>query len=233
MGMQTSIPHPLFDVLDKIRSLENKAGRPEGSVKLIAVSKTYPVSVVQQVVNLGQTALGENKVQEMMSKAEEIPQAQWHLIGHLQTNKVKYIAPFVAMIHSVDSEKLLAVIQKEAQKNNRILPILLQIFISGESTKTGMTPDEAKEILMKAHEYPNILFKGLMGMAANTDNLNLIRTQFSNLRKIKEELQNSTYTNVDFTELSMGMSSDYAIAIEEGATMVRIGSAIFGARQYA
>lgn len=224
--------HPLQAVLDKIRILEKASGRMPDSVKLIAVSKTYPVEDIRKVTALGQLDLGENKVQEMVAKQNEIPEARWHLIGHLQTNKVKFIVPFVYMIHSVDSEKLLSVIQKEAQKINRSIPVLLQIFISDEPTKTGMSAEEAKQILNQASLFPNIQFKGLMGMAANTEDTEIIRKQFSYLHRLLKELKNYPAANIQLEELSMGMSSDYEIAIEEGATMVRIGSAIFGKRNY-
>jgi len=223
--------HPLLAVRDSIRNLEKKSGREPNSVKLIAVSKTYPVENIRKVIELGQLDLGENKVQELLLKQAEIPEARWHLIGHLQTNKVKFIAPFIYMIHSVDSEKLLNIIQKEASVNNRSISVLLQIFISGEVTKTGMSADEAKKILEEASLYPNIQFCGLMGMAALTEDYQLIHSQFSGLRKLLNELTSMNGGNVSLTELSMGMSSDYAIAIAEGATMVRIGSAIFGKRE--
>jgi pyridoxal phosphate enzyme (YggS family) len=223
--------HPLLAVRDSIRNLEKKSGREPNSVKLIAVSKTYPVENIRKVIELGQLDLGENKVQELLLKQAEIPEARWHLIGHLQTNKVKFIAPFIYMIHSVDSEKLLNIIQKEASVNNRSISVLLQIFISGEVTKTGMSADEAKKILEEASLYPNIQFCGLMGMAALTEDYQLIHSQFSGLRKLMKELTSMNGGNVSLTELSMGMSSDYAIAIAEGATMVRIGSAIFGKRE--
>jgi pyridoxal phosphate enzyme (YggS family) len=223
--------HPLLAVWDSIRNLEKKSGREPNSVKLIAVSKTYPVENIRKVIELGQLDLGENKVQELLLKQAEIPEARWHLIGHLQTNKVKFIAPFIYMIHSVDSEKLLNIIQKEASVNNRSISVLLQIFISGEVTKTGMSADEAKKILEEASLYPNIQFCGLMGMAALTEDYQLIHSQFSGLKKLLNELTSMNGGNVSLTELSMGMSSDYAIAIAEGATMVRIGSAIFGKRE--
>lgn len=223
--------HPLLEVQEKIRNLENLSGRVPHSVKLIAVSKTYPVEDIRKVIELGQLDLGENKVQELVPKQAEIPDARWHLIGHLQTNKVKFIAPFIYMIHSVDSEKLLQVIQKEAAVNNRSISVLLQLFISGEATKSGMSPEEARKILEEADLYPNIQFCGLMGMAALTEDQQLIRSQFSGLRKLLKELSSMNGGNVSLTELSMGMSSDYAIAIAEGATMVRIGSAIFGRRK--
>lgn len=221
----------LKEVLNNIRAIESRAGRKPGSVKLIAVSKTYPVEVIREVVQSGQLDLGENKVQEMCSKQPELPGAVWHLIGHLQSNKVKYIAPFVHLIHSVDSEKLLQVIQQEAAKQNRTIGVLLQIFISGEDTKSGMSFEEAKVLLSEANRFPNITFHGLMGMAALTEDRALIREQFRSLKSGFEILRNHFPALPHFSEISMGMSGDYDIAIEEGATLVRIGSAIFGKRQ--
>lgn len=227
-----SVTENLKEVLNTIRAIESRAGRTPGSVKLISVSKTYPVEVIREVVQSGQLDLGENKVQEMCGKQPELPEAVWHLIGHLQSNKVKYIAPFVHLIHSVDSEKLLQVIQQEAGKHNRTIGVLLQIFISGEDTKSGMSLEEAEALLGKADQFPNITFHGLMGMAALTEDRTLIRKQFRSLKTGFESLRNRFPTLQHFTEISMGMSGDYDIAIEEGATMVRVGSAIFGKRNY-
>lgn len=227
-----SVTNNLKEVQNTIRVIESRSGRKPGSVKLIAVSKTYPVEVIREVVQNGQLDLGENKVQEMCGKQPELPEAVWHLIGHLQSNKVKYIAPFVHLIHSVDSEKLLQVIQQEAAKHNRTICVLLQIFISGEDTKSGMSLEEAEALLEKADQFPNITFHGLMGMAALTENRILIREQFHSLKSGFEFLRNRFPALPHFTEISMGMSGDYDIAIEEGATMVRVGSAIFGKRNY-
>lgn len=227
-----SVAENLNLIQQEIRKAEIKYQRPENSVKLIAVSKTYPVSQILLAADAGQQDFGENKVQEMAAKYQEAPHVRWHLIGHLQSNKVKYIIPFVHMIHSVDSVKLTEIIQQQAAKQNRIVNILLQIFISGEDTKTGMSPEEAKDILLKAAAYPNIKFCGCMGMAALTDDRNIIHQQFALLRNCMQELKNISAENIDLKELSMGMSGDFDIAIAEGATMVRIGSAIFGNRNY-
>jgi len=205
-------------------------------VRLVAISKTHPVDVVMEAYNAGQRVFGENKVQEMVSKYELMPKdIEWHLVGHLQTNKVKYIAPFVSLIHSVDSLKLLSVINKEAEKNNRVIDCLLQMYIASEETKFGLSHEELEEIL-KSSEYQamkNIRVVGLMGMASFSDNMNIVRGEFKNLATIFKQAKEIYFTDKPwFKELSMGMSSDYKIAIEEGSTMVRVGSSIFGHRNY-
>jgi PLP dependent protein len=205
-------------------------------VKLVAISKTHPVDVVMEAYNAGQRVFGENKVQEMISKYEVMPKdIEWHLVGHLQTNKVKYIAHFVSLIHSVDSLKLLSVINKEAEKAGRVIDCLLQIYIASEETKFGLSAGELDEIL-KSSEYlqmKNIRIVGLMGMASFTDNVKLIHEEFRSLANLFKEVKKLHFSQNDyFKELSMGMSSDYTIAIEEGSTMVRIGSNIFGYRNY-
>ncbi|MBP6387139.1 MAG: YggS family pyridoxal phosphate-dependent enzyme [Pseudarcicella sp.] len=201
---------------------------------LIAVTKTKPVADLQEAYDAGCKVFGENKVQEMVDKQSELPaDIEWHLIGHLQTNKVKFIAPFVAMIHAVDSMKLLIEINKQAQKNNRVIPCLLQIFIAQEETKFGLSQDEALAILNDAAfgSLENIKIVGLMGMATFTDNMEQVRNEFKSLKNIFDQMQLLPYQkNVDFCEISMGMSGDYMIAIEEGSTLVRVGSAIFGGR---
>ncbi|MEI9920732.1 MAG: YggS family pyridoxal phosphate-dependent enzyme [Bacteroidota bacterium] len=191
--------------------------------RLIAVSKTHPPELVQEAYDAGQRIFGENKVQEMMAKYEVLPKdIQWHLIGHLQSNKVKYIAPWVSLIHSVDSSKLAEEIDKQGRKVGRIIPCLLQVHIAKEETKFGFDREELFSFL-KTMKLPNIEIKGLMGMATNTDDVNQIRNEFRSLHDLFKEIGN-------MNELSMGMSSDYKIAMEEGSTMVRIGTAIFGKR---
>ena len=207
-----------------------KAQIPE-NVELVAVSKFHPVEKIKEVYDCGQKVFGENKVQELLTKVNELPaDIQWHLIGHLQTNKVKYIAPFIDTIQSVDSEKLLLEINKEAAKNNRIIKVLLQIKIAEEETKYGLEISEAKEIFSNylEHQYPNIEILGLMGMATFTDNKNQVKSEFLVLKSLFDEL--STFKKLE--TLSMGMSDDFALAIECGSTSVRIGSAIFGVRNY-
>lgn len=201
---------------------------------LIAVTKTHPVEVLQEAYNVGLNVFGENKVQELVAKAEVLPKdIQWHLIGHLQSNKVKYIAPFVYMIHSVDSFKLLQEINKEAKKNKRIIFCLLQVYIANEDTKFGMDQKELLAVLNhpELEQLENIQIKGLMGMATNTDDQLQIRKEFHGLKELFHILSRTiTKKNIHWEEVSMGMTSDYQIAAEEGSTMVRIGSAIFGSR---
>ena len=204
--------------------------------KLVAVSKTKPNEDLLQAYEAGQRDFGENKVQELARKAEELPKdIQWHMIGHLQRNKVKYIAPFVQLIHAVDSERLLVEINKQAAKNDRIIDCLLLVFIAKEETKFGLSESELLELLEsdKLKTLSNIRISGLMGMATNTDNTNQVREEFTGLKELFESLKSSLdLPNVQLEELSMGMTGDYKIACDEGSTMVRIGSAIFGARNY-
>lgn len=200
-------------------------------VQLVAVSKTHPASAVQEVYDLGQRVFGENKVQELMEKYPLLPQdIQWHLIGHLQTNKVKYIAPFIDTIQSVDSEKLLAEINKESEKNNRVIKVLLQVKIAAEESKFGLEISEAKDLFQKYVEgqFPNVEITGLMGMATFTDDEQQVRNEFLILKGLFDELNQLKTLNT----LSMGMSDDFPIAIECGANSVRVGSAIFGRRDY-
>ena len=196
------------------------------NVKLIAVSKTKTEKELLEAYNCGQRIFGENKIQEMSSKFENLPKdIEWHMIGHVQTNKVKYMAPFVHTIHSVDRIKLLNEIQKQALINDRIIECLIQVRIAVEETKFGILPSELNSILEKASTFPNIKIKGLMGMASFTSNKEQIRSEF----KI---LANLFRLNNKFDVLSMGMSGDYLIAIEEGSNMIRVGSKIFGERNY-
>lgn len=204
------------------------------NVKLITVSKTQPAEAVLEAYNAGQRIFGENVVQEMVDKQAQLPQdIEWHLIGHLQTNKVKYIAPFVSLIHAVDSLKLLKEIDKQAAKNNRIIDCLLQIYIADEDTKFGLDFDEAIDLL-RSEDYiqmKNIRIVGLMGIATNTKNEKQIKIEFNELKVFFEGLKLSFFKDdPSFKEISTGMSSDYKLAIEEGSTMVRIGSSIFGKR---
>lgn len=204
-------------------------------VTLIAVTKTHPVEKLMEVYNAGHKIFGENKVQEMCEKAELLPKdIEWHLIGHLQSNKVKYIAPFVAMIHSVDSFKLLQEINKQAQKHDRVIPCLLQIYIAKEDTKFGLSFEEAKELIASAQfqELQNIKIVGLMGMASNTDDQTIIKNEFLSLKSFFNEQAKHRSSNFDLAIVSMGMSSDYPLAIECGSTMIRVGSSIFGKRNY-
>ena len=206
------------------------------NVTLIAVSKTKPVSDLQEAYDAGQRIFGENKALEMRDKYQELPKdIQWHFIGHLQTNKIKYIAPFVTLIHAIDSLSLLEAVNKEAAKNNRVIDCLLQFHIAQEETKFGLDIEETKSLLESESfkDLKNINICGVMGMATFTDDVNQVRNEFKNLRNIFETLKENYFkANDSFKEISMGMSDDYPIAIEEGTTMVRVGSKIFGARNY-
>ena len=206
------------------------------NVTLIAVSKTKPVSDLQEAYDAGQRIFGENKALEMRDKHQVLPaDIQWHFIGHLQTNKIKYIAPFVTLIHAIDSLSLLEAVNKEAAKNDRIIDCLLQFHIAQEETKFGLDIEEAKSLLESESfkNLKNINICGVMGMATFTDNAAQVRNEFKNLKNIFETLKENYFKeNGSFKEISMGMSDDYPIAIEEGATMVRVGSKIFGARNY-
>lgn len=210
-------------------------GIPSG-IKIVAVSKTKPIELIKDLHSAGQVDFGENKVQDLIEKKERLPSSlKWHMIGHLQSNKVKYIAPFVNLVHSVDSLKLLKMIDKEGQKNDRRIDCLLQVHIARESSKYGLTRVQLDQLLKELTllELNNISIKGLMGMATFTDDRNQIREEFQNLRIIFEDLNRGFFSDQnDFRELSMGMSQDYKIAIDEGSTMLRIGSIIFGPRNY-
>jgi pyridoxal phosphate enzyme (YggS family) len=204
------------------------------NVKLVAVSKTKNIDDIMEAYNAGHRAFGENRVQELMSKYEHVPaDIQWHMIGHLQRNKVKYIAGFINMIESVDSEKLLRAINKEAVKEERIIDCLLQFHIAREETKFGFSREEAVEMISSGvlDELGNVNVSGVMGMATYTDDMNRVRSEFIYLRSIFDEMKKLFFSDSNsFREISMGMSGDYKVALEEGSTMVRIGTSIFGAR---
>jgi len=217
---------------ENLQKVQNEI--PEG-VTLVAVSKTKPNSDIEKLYNIGQRIFGENKVQELVDKHDLLPKdIQWHLIGHLQTNKVKYIAPFVSLIHSIDSFKLLKEVNKEGKKNNRIIPCLLQFHIAEEDSKFGLSMDDANEILSSKEfiEMKNISIEGVMGMATFTDDTNQVSSEFRTLESYFNVLKSHYFKfNDGFKEISMGMSGDYKLAIEEGSTMVRVGSSIFGSRK--
>jgi len=205
------------------------------NVKLVAVSKTKPDADILEAYHAGHKIFGENKVQELVDKYHRLPKdIEWHFIGHLQSNKVKYLAPFVNLIHGVDSLKLLKEINKQAVKNNRVIDCLLQFHIANEKAKFGFYKEEVFDLLQSDvfQNLKNIRIVGLMGMATYTDDENQIRNEFANLKSYFEEIQEKHLKQDSFTEISMGMSADYQIAIEEGSTIIRLGSAIFGARFY-
>ena len=198
-------------------------------VTLVAVSKTHPADAIRQLYDLGQRDFGENYVQELVAKQETLPaDINWHFIGHLQSNKVKYIAPFVHMIQSVDSEKLLKEIDKQAQKNSRVINVLLQVHIAQEETKFGVDERELAQIMEQVNAFPHVRIRGLMGMASFTENKEQVRKEF---RYLKSFFDNYKQTS-NWDTLSMGMSGDYQMAVEEGSTLVRIGSLLFGERTY-
>ncbi len=222
-----------MDVGKNIREFQQKLPK---NVKLVAVSKTKPNEVVMEAYHAGQKIFGENKVQDLREKYEALPKdIEWHFIGHLQTNKVKYIAPFASLIHAVDSLKLLKVIDKEAAKNSRKIDCLLQFHIAQEETKFGMSLEEAKSLL-GSDEFSglkNVAVCGVMGMATYTNDENQVRKEFTMLHNIFQVLKSDYFSSCNsFTEISMGMSHDYPLAIEAGSTMIRVGSSIFGERVY-
>jgi pyridoxal phosphate enzyme (YggS family) len=221
-----------MSIADNIKSLKNETNTIK--VQLIAVSKTKSTEEIKEAYDAGQRLFGENMVQELVDKYEKLPKdIEWHLIGHLQTNKVKYIAPFISMIQSVDSLKLLQEIDKHAQKNDRVIDCLLQVYIADEETKYGLGFDEIIELL-RSDEYTgldHIRIRGLMGIATNTDNEKQVREEFYELKTFFDGIKQSYFRQDPlFDTLSMGMSADYKIAIEQGSNMVRLGSTVFGQR---
>ena len=221
-----------MSITSNITEIQNEL-QPIG-VSLIAISKTKPVEEIMEAYAAGQRAFGENQVQELLAKYEEMPKdIEWHLVGHLQTNKVKYIAPFIHMIHSVDSLKVLMEINKHAIKANRVIDCLLQVFIADEDTKFGLDHAELIELL-RSEEFEglkNVRIRGLMGIASNTENERIVKEEFYELKMLFDGIK-ATYFRKEssFDTLSMGMSSDYKLAIEQGSNMVRLGSTIFGKR---
>jgi len=208
---------------------------PDG-VRLVAVSKYHPVEAIREAYDGGQRIFGESKAQEMTAKHDQLPaDIQWHFIGHLQTNKVKYIAPYVSLIHGVDSYKLLLEINRQGQRVGRIIPCLLQIHVAQEETKFGFSPEECLQMLALGEwrALPYVSIRGIMGMASNTDDMEQVRREFSTLSNFFSQVREKYFSDREnFSELSMGMSDDYPIAIEEGSTLIRVGSRIFGDRVY-
>ncbi len=221
-----------MSITDNLLKYKNEISN--SGVKLVAVSKNHPANAITEAYNAGQRIFGENLVQEMVEKQAQLPKdIDWHLIGHLQSNKVKYIAPFVKLIESVDSLKLLKEINKQAIKNNRIIDCLLQIYIADEDTKFGLGYDEAIELLRSAEfkDLKNVRIVGLMGIASNNASEGQTKAEFKELKVLFEGIKLSYFRKEEsFKEISMGMSGDYKLGIEEGSSMVRIGSNIFGKR---
>ncbi len=220
-----------MSIKDNLRKIKEEI---PANVKLVAVSKTKPVELIQEAYEAGHRDFGENKAQELAAKYEVLPKdIRWHFIGHLQTNKVKYIAPFVHLIHSVDSLKVMKEINKQALKNNRVIDCLLQFHIAEESTKFGLDYEEAESLIEALKTYQNVRFVGVMGMATNTQDQAKIHREFAQLRTYFDRLKAQYFSDAEyFSEISMGMSGDYKIAIEEGSTIIRLGTVIFGARDY-
>mgnify|MGYP002518088724 CR=1 FL=1 len=228
----SEIKNNLEEVRKKIRKAAEKSGRNEDEITLIAVTKTHSPEMINEAIDLGVTDIGENKVQEIVEKYEYVKPVRWHLIGHLQTNKVKYIIDKVYMIHSVDSVHLMEEIDRQAKKHGVIMKILIQINISGEETKFGISPDRLDEMLECAERLSNVKVCGLMTILPKVDNCVSLRLHFVNIRRIYIDISKKKYNNISMQYLSMGMSGDFEEAIEEGSNMVRIGRAIFGERNY-
>jgi hypothetical protein len=227
------IKENIAEVLEVIDRECEKAGRDRSEVTLIAVSKTKPVEMLKEAYDYGCRDFGENKVQELVDKYEELPKdIRWHMIGHLQTNKVKYIVDKVFLIHSVDSLRLAEEISKEAVKKNVKVDILIEVNVAGEETKFGTTCDEVKELVREISKLPNICIKGLMTIAPYVENAEENRVYFSKLKQLAVDIDKENIDNVSMKILSMGMTGDYPVAVSEGATYVRVGTGIFGARNY-
>ena len=220
-------------VLSTVEEKIISSGRTPEDVTLIAVSKTKPVSMLKEAYDAGARDFGENKVQEIMAKYDELPSdIRWHMIGHLQTNKVKYIADKVYMIHSVDSVKLAEVISKEALKAGRVIPVLIEVNVAEEECKFGVSVKECEEFIRQIHHLPGIRVKGLMTIAPFVDDGEDNRVHFKSLKQLSVDIMQKNIDNVSMDFLSMGMSGDYGTAIEEGSNLVRVGTAIFGEREY-
>ncbi len=227
------ITENLSIVENKIAAACKRAGRERDEVKLIAVSKTQPVEAIREAIEYGINSFGENRVQELREKTEIIKDnLDWHLIGHLQTNKVKYVVGKVSLIHSLENIRLAEAIDKEAKKHNVIVDVLVEVNIAKEDTKFGVNPEEAESFIREVLIFKNINIRGLMTVAPYTDISEENRKYFKQLKKIMVDLNSKNIHNVNMNVLSMGMTGDYEIAIEEGATLVRVGTGIFGSRDY-
>lgn len=227
-----SIGDNIKSIKERIEFAAKKAGRNPDDILLLAVSKTQSIDKIKEVRDLGIKTFGENKVQEIIAKYDYIKDVKWHMIGHLQRNKVKYIIDKVDMIHSLDSIELAQEIDKRAQKNNIIMPVLIQINIGKENSKSGIYEEELFSFIENIKDYKNILISGIMTIPPKTDNEKEIRVYFKRMRELFEMLKNIKSDNINIKYLSMGMTGDFEIAIEEGANIVRIGTGIFGERKY-
>ncbi len=232
MKEMTNIARNLAGVEERIAAAAERSGRRREDITLVAVTKTYPTDMMNEAIRLGVTDIGENKPQEVRDKFDSVLPVKWHLIGHLQTNKVKYVIDKVSLIHSVDSIKLMDEIERQAEKHGLSMDILIEINISGEESKSGIRPDELEEMLLRAGQLKRVKIKGLMTVAPKTDNSVTNILHFNNIRQIFIDIQQKKYDNVNMLYLSMGMSGDFETAIECGSNMVRIGSAVFGERDY-
>ena len=228
------IKENLREVEEKIAKACERAGRDKSEVTLIAVSKTKPVEAIREAMEYGAVHFGENKVQEIVDKWETISESlNWHMIGHLQRNKVKYIVDKVVLIHSVDSLRLAEQIDEEARKKQVIVPILIEVNVAGEESKFGVRPEDTLDLVKQISLLPNVKIMGLMTIAPFVSNPEENRIHFRNLRKLNIDIKSKNIDNVCMDVLSMGMTGDYEVAVEEGATMVRVGTGIFGERNYA
>lgn len=227
------IDKQLHAVKEQIRMACERSGRNPKEVTLIAVSKTKPIAMIQEAIDAGQTIFGENKVQELCEKYEELPKnLQWHLIGHLQRNKVKYIADKAVLIHSVDSIRLAETISREGQRINREIPVLIEVNVAQEESKFGVSVEETLSLIEEISKLPGIQIQGLMTIAPYVSDPELNRPIFTKLRELSVDIGEKNINNVYMNILSMGMTNDYVVAVEEGATMVRVGTGIFGERDY-
>ena len=222
----------LDGIRERIKIAAEKSGRSEKNITLVAVTKTYEADVINEAIDMGVTDIGENKVQEILRKYDSVKPVRWHLIGHLQSNKVKYIIDKVSMIHSVDSIHLMDEIERQAEKKNITMDILIQVNISGEESKFGIKPEEVYGILEHASKLKYVKVRGLMTILPKDDNKMTLRLHFVNIKRLSLDISEKKYDNICMDYLSMGMSGDFEDAIMEGSDMVRIGSAIFGERKY-
>ena len=226
------IENNLNEVREKMQSAIERASRNPEDVTLIAVTKTYGVDVINEAIDCGVTDIGENRVQEIMEKYDSVKPVRWHLIGHLQKNKVKYIIDKVELIHSVDSFELAKEIDKHAKKHDKIQKILLEVNVSGEESKFGIRPEDCRELCLEIAKLENVKIEGLMTIAPFVDDEKVLEGVFSGLKKLSEEIKVAQIPYVDMNRLSMGMTNDFPLAIQNGATMVRVGTGIFGKRDY-